>query len=194
MDASHTAQHICDDFNRVVQEYQLHHKKIVCVTDSAPNMVLACRLIGNYRVPCIAHKINTLIQKDMLQNPSMTPIRDLLSKIRDGQKKLMYRFDELNNIKEQDIQNRFALLLNEISEMDDICSAENQYINDDMFSNAIQSVDRSQSKFNGLKSLSNIRFCCLYKLSKSYKENASTIKKALENIEKYELIMNRNSS
>lgn len=197
MELSHTSQNICNDFNGVVDEYKLNNKKIVCVTDSAINMVGACRLIGNYRVPCIAHKANTLIQKDMMQNPSVKEIPKLLAKIRKGQKMLMYRFEELRQIRDEDIQNQFALLMNEISELDDAIDAENQYVSDDLISDdrisdAIHSLDHGQNGFNGLKSLSNIRFGCLYKLSKSYKDNSSIIKKALEKMEKYDLIMNRN--
>lgn len=191
MESSHTAQNICDDFNRVVDEYKLNNKKIVCVTDSAANMVCACRLIGNHRIPCIAHKSNTLVQKDMFQNASMKPIQQLITKIRAGQKRLIYQFEELKRIRAEDNQNQFALLLNEICELEDVCDAESQYISEDILSNAIRCVDNNHNDFNGLKALSNIRFGCLYKLSKSYNDNASIIKKALESLEKYDLIMNR---
>lgn len=192
MELSHTSQNICNDFNSVVDEYKLNNKKIVCVTDSAPNVVEACRLTGNYRVPCIAHKANTLIQKDMMQHPSLKEIPALLAKIRKGQKMLMYQFEELRQIRDEDNQNQFALLMNEISELDDAVDAENQYVSEDLISDAMQSLDHGQNAFNGLKSLSNIRFGCLYKLSKTYKDNSSIIKKALEKMEKYDLIMNRN--
>lgn len=192
-ESSHTAQHTCDDFKHVVDEYQLNDKKIVCVTDSEAKMVAACRLIGNHRFPCIAHKANTLIQTDMMQNPSVKEIPALLTKIRAGQKKLMYRFELLRQIRDDDNQKQFSLLMNELSELDDIVNAENQYIiSDDLISNAIRSLDYGHNEFNGLKTLSNIRFGCLYKLSKSYKDNASIIRKALEKMEKYDLIMNRN--
>lgn len=112
MEGSHTAQHICDDFNKLIKEYQLEDKIIICVTDSAANMVAACRLIGNHRQACIAHKGNTLIQKDLIQNPQVKEIPALLSKMRGGQKKLTYRFEELRQMREVDNQNQLGLLLN----------------------------------------------------------------------------------
>lgn len=189
MELSHTARNICDDFNNVVSEYDLNDKKPVCVTDSAANMIAAVNLIGNRRLPCKSHKVNTLIQKDMLQDPSMGKIRALLAKIRDGQKKLLYRFEDLKSIRAEDNQNKLSLLLNELCELEELCSAECQYVSDELVSDVIQSADTNQSDFNGLKSLSNIRFGCLYKLSKSYDDNKSIIKKGLENLEKYNLIM-----
>lgn len=167
-------------------------KKIVCVTDSAANMIAGCRLIGNRREPCLAHKANTLIQKDMMQNPAVKEIPALLAKIRTGQKKLMYRFEMLQQIRNEDNQNHYALLLNEISQLDEVIDAENQYISgDDNVLNNIQSLENGHNAFNGLKVISNIRFGCLFKLSKFYKDNSSIIKKALENMEQYDLIMNR---
>lgn len=152
-------------------------KNIICVTDSAPNMVAACRLIGNHRIPCIAHKCNTLIQKDLMQNESVKEIPALLAKIRGGQKKIMYRFEQLRQLREIDNQNQMALLLSEICEIDDAVITEDQYVSEgDMeISNSIRVLDRNQNAFNGLKTLSNIRFGCLYKISKSYKENISML-------------------
>lgn len=177
-EGSHTGQRICDDFNQVVKEYEMNNKHIVCVTDSAANMVSACRLIGSYRIPCIAHKTNTLIQKDLMQNPDLKEIPALLTKMRAGQKKLLYRFEELRQIKELDNQNQLGLLLNEICEIDDVVIAEGQYVSEEentAINNSIRSLDRNQNGFHGLKSLSNIRFVCLYKISKSYKDNSSNL-------------------
>lgn len=193
-DSPHTAQNICDEFNHVVNEYQLNDKKIVCITDSAANMVAGCRLIGNHREPCLAHKANTLIQKDLMSNATVKEIPALLAKIRAGQKKLMYRFEMLQQIRDEDNQNQYALLLNEISQLEEVVDAENQYVSndaDDLLDN-IRGLEREHNSFNGLKVMSNIRFGCLFKLSKFYRDNCSIIKKALENMEQYELIMNRN--
>lgn len=92
MEESHTAQNICNDFNLVIKEYGMEEKKIICVTDSAANMVAACRLTGNHRIPCISHKCNTLIQVDLLQNQRVKVIPDLLAKMRAGQKKINVSF------------------------------------------------------------------------------------------------------
>lgn len=176
MEQSHSAQNICDDFKRVVKEYQLEEKNIICITDSAANMMAACRLIGNHRLPCIAHKSNTLIQKDMMTNPCLKEIPALLTKMRAGQKKLLHKFEELRTMREADNQKQLALLLHEISELDDVVNTEEQYVSeeDSTILNTICTLERNHNAFNGLKTFSNIRFGCLYKISKSYKENSST--------------------
>lgn len=175
MEESHTAVNISNDYNRVIKEYEMEAKKVVVVTDSAANMVAACRLTGNHRVPCIVHKCNTLIQVDMLQNPRVKPIPELLAKMRAGQKKLLYRFEELKEIRETDIQNQLALLMSELCELDDIVNTENEYVSgeDDEIFKSICNLNRNQNTFNGLKTLSNIRFGCLFKIAQSYKENSS---------------------
>lgn len=177
MEQTHTAQNICDDFQRVLKEFKLQNKKIVLVTDSAPNMVMACRLSGHHRYPCIAHKGNLLVQKDMLGNPSVKEIPALIGKIREGQKKLMYRFDELRRIREIDTQNQMALLLNEICELDEILDAENQFTiepeDDTALSNLIHG--HNQNEFSGLRTVNNIRWGCTFKLATSYKNNSSEL-------------------
>lgn len=120
MEERHTADNIRNDFNKMLKEYSMENKNIICVTDSAANMIAVCRLIRAHRLPCIAHKANTLIQNDLLENPSMKVIADLLTKMRAGQKALMYRYDKLRQIRELDNQNQLALLLNEICELEQI--------------------------------------------------------------------------
>lgn len=193
-DTPHTAVNICDEFNKVVDEYQLNNKKIICITDSAANMVAACRLIDNHREPCLAHKANTLIQKDLLSNQTVKDIPALLVKIRSAQKKLMYKFEMLQQLRETDNQNQYGLLLNELSQLDDAMDAENQFVSGEDDERVLRNVHSGQNGFNGLKVISNIRFGCLYKLSKCYKDNSSIIKKALETMEHYDLIMNRKES
>lgn len=70
-----------------------------------------------------------------------------------------------------------ALLLNEICEIDDIVITEGQFVSEgDMAtSDSILILERNHNAFNGLKTLSNIRFGCLYKISKSYKDNSSML-------------------
>lgn len=186
MESAHTAQNICDDYQRVIKEHAIQDKKVIKVTDSAANMVCACTWIGGHRVPCIAHKTNLLVQKDMMQDESIKEIPALLAKIREGQSKLMYKFDELREIKDKENQNQMAMLLHELCEVNEIVDAESQYPNVD---DAIRDFDRNG--FSGLKTLSNIRWGCVYKMATAYKNNSSIIKTALERLEKYDLILNR---
>lgn len=169
-ECSHTGQNLCDDFNSMTAEYGLSDKKIVCVTDSAANMVLACRLTGNRRIACIAHKTNSLIQKDLMTHEDAKPIRDLLKKIREGQNKLIYRHGQLQKLREDDNQKKFALLMTELSELQEIYDAEAQFQNIPEFEPIIEP---SQDGFSGLKSINEIRWNCILKFSKFYLENSS---------------------
>lgn len=169
-DCSHTGQNLCDDFKGATTEYGLSNKKITCVTDSAANMVLACRLSGNRRIPCIAHKINTLIQRDLMNHPDVQPIQKLLKKIRDGQNKLMYRHGELQKLRNDDNQKKFALLMSELSELQEIYDAEIQFPNNAEDEPIFYS---NRDGFPGLKALNEVRWNCVLKFSKSYLENSS---------------------
>lgn len=165
-ECSHTGQNLCNDFNAMTTEYGLSDKKIVCVTDSAPNMVLACRLTGNRRIACIAHKTNSLIQKDLMTHECAQPIRALLKKIREGQNKLIYRHGQLQKLRDDDNQKKFALLMTELSELQEIYDAETQFQN-------IPEFEPSQHDFSGLKAMNEIRWNCILKFSKCYLENSS---------------------
>lgn len=154
LECSHTGQNLCEDFKLMTEEYGLSEKKIVCVTDSAPNMVLACRLTGNRRIPCISHKSNSLIQKDLMTHPDALPIRKLLMKIRKGQNKLMYRHGELQKLREDDNQKKFALLMTELSELQEIFDAEQQF----QSSSSDEPIfNPERDGFSGLNSFNEIR-------------------------------------
>lgn len=173
MEKSHTAENLRDDFQNVLKEYHLENKRLICITDSAANMCAACRLIGNHRVACIAHKTNSLVQTDLMTNPSVKEIPALLAKMRAGQKKLMYKFDEMRQLKDKDNQNHMALFLNELCELEEIVNAEENYASGD--DNLIREFDCDRNSFSGLKTLQNIRWSCMFKVSMAYKNNASTL-------------------
>lgn len=168
-EGSHTGQNLCDDYKRMITEYGLENKKVVCITDSAPNMVLACRLIDNKRIPCIAHKTNSLIQKDLMADSSSKILRDLLKKVREGQSKLLYRHEEMRAMRMEDNQNALALFLNEIADAEQAIDAENQFTDDN--------VDSTQfgNDFTGMKSINDIRWNCIHKFSKCYLDNSSEL-------------------
>lgn len=168
-EGSHTGQNLCNDYKRMITEYGLENKKVVCITDSAPNMVLACRLIDNKRIPCIAHKTNSLIQKDLMADSSSKILRDLLKKVREGQSKLLYRREEMRAMRMEDNQNALALFLNEIADAEQAIDAENQFTDDN--------VDSTQfgNDFTGMKSINDIRWNCIHKFSKCYLDDSSEL-------------------
>lgn len=179
-EGKHTAENIRDQFNETKREFGLSEKKIVVVSDSAANMKKSVRLLGLKHVPCIAHLSNLLIQTDLMKNDKMQPLRDILSKIRKTQKKLIYKYSELKKIHEEDQQNKISLLINELSEIEVAVNADLQFgstcddcnetmSTDDRFSFA----EMGASTFNGFKSFSTVRWCCIYKLIKCFLEHMS---------------------
>lgn len=179
-EGKHTAENIRDQFNETTREFGLSEKKIVCVTDTAANMKKAVRLLGLKHVPCIAHTSNLLIQKDLMTHEKMQPLRDVLTKIRKAQKKLIYKHSELKKIHETDLQNKISLLINEMSEIEIAVNADIQFGSTsdgcDACSGAdggFSSAEMGASTFNGLKSFSTVRWCCIYKLIKCYLEHIS---------------------
>lgn len=176
----HTSENIRDQFNETKQEFGLSGKKIVIVSDSAANMKKAVRLLGLKHVPCIAHMSNLLIQKDLMTHEKMQPIRDILNKIRKTQKKLIYKYSELKKIHEEDQQNRISLLINEMSEIEIAVNADIQFGStcDDCngclgTDNQSSFAEMEHSTFNGFKSFSTVRWCCIYKLIKCFLEHMS---------------------
>lgn len=151
----------------MVAEYGLGNQKIVCITDSDAKIVLACRLIGNKRIPCIAHKTNSLIQKDLMTHDSSKTLRDLLKKVRAGQNKLLYRHEEMKAMRIEDNQKTMALFLSEIAEIEQAIDADSQFADTDY------DPTRFENDFTGLKSISEIRWSCVYMLSKCYLDNSS---------------------
>lgn len=170
LEGPHTGQNLCNDFQNMTEEYGLKEKEIVCVTDSAAPMILACRLTGNKRYPCIAHKTNLLVQKDLMCHQSAKPLRELLKKIREGQSKLLYRHEQLKQLRDDDDQKKFALLMTELSELDEICDADSQFQN-------VPETETTefQNDFTGLKSINDIRWNCVLKVSKCYLDNSSKL-------------------
>lgn len=166
-EGSHTGQNLCNDYNRMITEYGLGNQKIVCITDSAPNMVLACRLIGNKRIPCIAHKTNSLIQKDLMAHESSKMLRDLLKKVREGQSRLLYRNEEMKAMRKEDNQKTLGLFLSEIADIEQDIDAETQFTDDDF------DPTHFENDFTGFKSINDIRWNCIHKFSKCYLDNSS---------------------
>lgn len=158
----HTAERIRDNFESMMQEYKIAEKNIVCITDGGTNVKKCVELLNLKRFGCIAHSANRLIQHDLMKNDDVKPISDLIVKLRKIQKSLLYKYQEMKNIHEDDRQKQMYALLEEFAETDDIFEAEYQF-NSDVLGN---------SSFSGLKSISNIRWNCILKVAKCHLEHS----------------------
>lgn len=177
MEGRHTSERIRDEFNFMAQEFGISDKNIVCVSDNAANMKKAVRLLNKKHYPCIAHISNLAIQKDLIGHPEMQPLRDIITKIRKIQKKLVYRHSQLKAIDENDKQTRLLLLIEEMSEVEKAVNAEMQFgdqlVDDDSDHSHFFENELRQNAFSGLKSMSNVRWSVIYKLAKSFMDHAS---------------------
>uniref|UniRef100_A0A1A8QR33 HAT C-terminal dimerisation domain-containing protein n=1 Tax=Nothobranchius rachovii TaxID=451742 RepID=A0A1A8QR33_9TELE len=63
MHETHTGEHIAALLKETVTEWGLNTKKVVIVTDNAPNMAVAARLAGMTHIQCFAHSLNLASQK-----------------------------------------------------------------------------------------------------------------------------------
>lgn len=182
-EAPHTAQRTKEMFNKLLQEFELQDKKIICVTDGGSSMKSACNLIKVKRLTCVAHQINRLIQFDLLEKNGhqIQPICDLIEKLRKIQRTLIYRFDQLSKIYKRDQNEKVFQMLENLETIDEHWTASEQF-----------DANPDVGSFNGMKSFSTVRWSCVYMLVKSHRDYLSTIKKCLEDNYKHELVLNLN--
>lgn len=176
IEGRHTAERIRDEFENMTKEFEISDKHIVCVTDKAANMKKAVRLLNRKHFPCIGHKVNLVIRKDLMGAPDMQPLRDIVSKIRKIQKKLLYRHSQLKEIDDNDKQTKLLLLIEQMSETEQAINAEVQFgnqANDELWDDESFDKEIQQNAFSGLKSMSNVRWSVVYKLIKSFMDHSS---------------------
>lgn len=184
-EAPHTSQNIKEFYCKVLDEFHLKNKNILCITDGGSNVKSACTLIKVRRLNCMAHQINRLIQFDLLEKNKneVKPFCELIDKLRKIQRTLVYKYDELTRIYNRDQNERIFVMLEQMEAIVEDWTASEQ---------CIDSCDTVQNgSFNGLKSFSVVRWSCVYILAKFHLDYASTIHKCLQDNSKYELILTK---
>lgn len=161
-DHPHTGGTLRDNFRLMIKEYNLEDKKIIPITDGGSNVKKCCELLNLQRFGCIAHSCNRLIQHDLLENkdPEIKPIKDVISKIRRTQRSLVYRFSEMKALHDKDKHDTLFLMLEEFNELETEWDCEEQ------FCDMLEETDRGN--FDGLKSMSRIRWTCIEKTIKCH--------------------------
>lgn len=81
----------------------------------------------------------------------------------------------MKRFRDDDNQKKFALLLSELSDLDDVFDAEVQFC-DTLEVEADVDDAQFQNNFTGLKSLNDIRWNFVFKVSKCYLDNSSELK------------------
>lgn len=98
----HTAERIRDNFIATLNEFEISEKKISIVTDGGSNMIKSARLLNVKRAGCISHAVHLLVTKDLLKHDEMGEIRDLLTKLRAIQCKMVYKYEEMKSLDRED--------------------------------------------------------------------------------------------
>lgn len=189
--APHTGERTKNMFNKLLNDFNLQNKKIVCVTDGGSNMKTSCDLMKVKRLACIAHQINRLIQFDLFKKngEKVKPILELLEKLRKIQRTLIFKHEEMTNIYNKDRNEQIFLLLEQLEVLNDEWTASEQYID------TIDSIEKlKKGSFNGLKSFSAVRWNCIYSLAHCHDEHKMIIKKCLEDNYKHNLVLTRDET
>lgn len=114
----HTGELISEAFDRLTEEYNLRNKKFLAVTDNGKNLIKACRLLRMEREPCMCHNIHLLISVDLIKNhPGLQPIRDLIVRMKKINKAIVYKYDDLKKMNDDDYNSR---LYNVLSSLENI--------------------------------------------------------------------------
>lgn len=112
----HTGERLRENFEEMLEEYDLTNKKISVVTDGGSNIVKACKSMKILRFGCIGHIIHNTITRDLMKNTSVQVIIDLVAHIRQIQRKLLYKNAELRKIYNDEQQSRMWTLLEDFIE------------------------------------------------------------------------------
>lgn len=117
----HTGERIRDNFQQMLKEFGISHKRISVVTDGGTNVIKCAELMNVKRAGCISHSIHLLITTDLLENPSFEKIRNLLDKLRAIQRKMIYKYDELKQIDNQQKNKNLFELMQRFAQMGNFC-------------------------------------------------------------------------
>ncbi|XP_031639538.1 zinc finger BED domain-containing protein DAYSLEEPER-like [Contarinia nasturtii] len=180
----HTCSRIAENFHSMISEYAIEQKEIIAITDEASNVIGAVDQMGLKRIPCIAHKINRLIQYDLLiKGQDIDEVTEVIRKVRRIQKALLFSYGALIKIAKGERQRQVLELLEEITNIEDALDADERF--------SIQELTRGPVGVDGLKSISNVRWNCIHKICSAHFKNADIVRKCLEQREEYDLILTR---
>lgn len=165
-DHPHTGESLKNFFQSTVNEYSLHGKNLLGISDGGSNVIKCLELLHIQRLGCMAHSCNRLIVHDLMKNEKMSPFEEILDKLRKSQRKLTFKYTELKEKAENDQQTKLFLMLEELCNIYEISKKEEQFVDDvDFlqleleFSNALEDT---HNNFRGLHSSNPVRWNCLH--------------------------------
>lgn len=114
----HTAEEIAKSFTNVMKEFDLKGKQFRACTDNGSNVKKACKILKLDWDSCLGHDIHLLVSKDLLQHKDMEDLRTLKMKMKRINKALMYKYEELKQIHDEEYN---TTLYRVLSELENIC-------------------------------------------------------------------------
>lgn len=114
----HTGEQIAEHFEKVKVEFALTDKIFRACTDNGGNVKLACRILGLDWDSCLGHDISLLVSTDLLNHKDMEDIRLLQKKLKKINKTLVFKYEELRNIHDEEYN---TTLYRIFTELENIC-------------------------------------------------------------------------
>ncbi|XP_055306784.1 uncharacterized protein LOC129571046 [Sitodiplosis mosellana] len=180
----HTSIRIEENFNAMMDEYGLRDKEIIAVVDGAANVNRTVNDMGFVKIKCIAHSINRLIQFDLIQKgEGIEDLKNIIKKLRLIQKALLYSYGQLTKMAKNERQKQIFELLEELTAIEEAIEADERF--------SVEDLTAAPAGMDGLKSISSVRWNCIYKVCHAHFHNSAIVKKCLEHHAAYELILSR---
>lgn len=110
----HSGEEIAKDFEKIKKEFGLEDKIFRACTDNGSNVKLGCQILGLNWDSCLRHDISLLVSTDLLKHNDMEAIRVLQAKMKQINKKLMFRYDELKKIQDDEYNRTLYRILTEL--------------------------------------------------------------------------------
>lgn len=98
----HTHDVIAKSFQSLKSKYGIENRKFLPCTDNGSNLIKACKALKLPRELYLAHNIHLLVSVDLLKNSAMEMVQDLISKLKRIMKSLMYKYQQLKQIHDQE--------------------------------------------------------------------------------------------
>lgn len=126
----HTGKEVARSFIDLKKEFKLEDKLFYATTDGGSNLAKACKDLNLPREPCLCHVIHNLAAKDLLKHDKMKNVQDLIKKMKRIMKTLMYKYEELKQIHDQEYNKRLYEILRNLQEISEILDVGDVDISD----------------------------------------------------------------
>lgn len=65
LESSHTGMYLCEKISEELNNWNIYEKVIAIITDGGANIKSAVRIMNLPHLPCIAHKLNLIVQQSL---------------------------------------------------------------------------------------------------------------------------------